>query len=118
MKKGDIVLIPFPFTNLSGKKLRPALILAVSSADITVAFITTQTEWKEPTDIEIQPDVNTGIKKASLIRPGKLATIDKTIALGRIGTLPTHLINQVNSSLKVILQLDKRFNLSSFPPKP
>jgi mRNA interferase MazF len=105
MKKGDIVLIPFPFTNLSGKKLRPALVLAVSPADIIVAFITTQTAWKEPADIEIESDPNTGIKKASLIRPGKLATLDKTIAIGRIGTLPVHLINQVNISLKAILQL-------------
>ena len=106
MKKGDIVLIPFPFTNLSGAKLRPALVLAVSSSDITVAFITTQTAWKEPTDIEILPDSGTGIKKPSLVRPGKLATIDKAIAIGRIGTLPAHQINQVNISLKAILQLD------------
>ncbi|HUB59989.1 MAG TPA: type II toxin-antitoxin system PemK/MazF family toxin, partial [Puia sp.] len=72
MRKGDIVLIPFPFTDLSGTKLRPALILAVTSADVTVAFITTQIGWREPTDIELQPDVNTGIKKPSLIRPSKL----------------------------------------------
>ena len=81
MKKGDIVLISFPFTDLSGTKLRPALVLAVSSADITVAFITTRTGWKEVTDIELEPDPNTGIKKPSLIRPAKLATIDKAIKL-------------------------------------
>jgi mRNA interferase MazF len=105
MKKGDIVLIPFPFTDLSGTKLRPALVLAVSSADVTVAFITTQTAWKEPTDVELQPDVNTGIKKASLIRPAKLATIDKTFVIGKIGSLSLNLLDQVNGSLKQILQL-------------
>ena len=105
MKKGDIVLIPFPFTDLSGTKLRPALVLAVSSLDITVAFITTQTGWKESTDVEIEPDVNTGIKKPSLVRPSKLATIDKTFAVGKIGTLRNDQMDRVNSSLKVFLQL-------------
>lgn len=105
MRKGDIVLIPFPFTDLSGTKLRPALVLAVASADVTVAFITAQIGWKEHTDIELQPDVNTGIKKSSLIRPAKLGTIDKTFVLGKIGSLPTHLLDKVNISLKMILQL-------------
>jgi mRNA interferase MazF len=105
MKKGDIVLVPFPFTDLSGTKLRPALVLAVSSVDITVAFITTQIGWKESTDVEIEPDANSGIKKSSLIRPSKIATIDKTFAIGKIGTLRADQMNRVNTSLKMFLQL-------------
>jgi mRNA interferase MazF len=42
MEKGDIVLITFPFTDLSGTKLRPALVLANTELDLTVSFITTQ----------------------------------------------------------------------------
>jgi len=40
--KGDIVLITFPFTDLSGSKLRPTVVLAKTELDITVCFITTQ----------------------------------------------------------------------------
>jgi mRNA interferase MazF len=43
MVKGDIVLIAFPFTDLSGSKLRPAVVLAEVNMDITVCLITH--EW-------------------------------------------------------------------------
>lgn len=42
MAKGDIILIPFPFTDLTGNKLRPAVILVETPLDLTVSFITTQ----------------------------------------------------------------------------
>ncbi|CAM3378608.1 type II toxin-antitoxin system PemK/MazF family toxin [Aequorivita lipolytica] len=87
MKKGDIVLISFPFTDLSGSKNRPALILASSDLDITIAFISTQLKWKEQTDVEIQPNQNNGLKKNSLIRLSKLVTLDKTLALGLLGNV-------------------------------
>ena len=53
MAKGDIVLITFPFTDLSGSKLRPAVILAETTLDLTVCFITTQLQWQEATDVQL-----------------------------------------------------------------
>ena len=41
MVKGDILLITFPFTDLSGSKLRPTVVLAHTELDVTVCFITT-----------------------------------------------------------------------------
>jgi len=40
--KGKIVLIPFPFTNLTTTKLRPALVLLESEKDVVVAFISSR----------------------------------------------------------------------------
>jgi mRNA interferase MazF len=87
MQKGDIVLIPFPFTDLTGNKLRPAVVLIESKLDITVCFITSQLQLQEATDILIQPNNANGIKKVSLIKTSKIATLDKLLALGKIGSL-------------------------------
>ncbi|MBK5212794.1 MAG: type II toxin-antitoxin system PemK/MazF family toxin [Flavobacteriaceae bacterium] len=99
MKKGDIVLIPFPFTDLSGSKNRPAIILVASPLDITVAFVSTQLKWKEATDVEIQPNLKNGLKKASLIRLSKLATLDKTLALGLLGNVDNTILKEIDKNL-------------------
>ena len=82
MAKGDIVLITFPFTDLSGSKLRPAVILSDNSLDLTVCFITTQIQWQEPTDVLLLPNLVNGLKKQSLIRTSKVSTLDRKLAKG------------------------------------
>ncbi len=106
MVKGDIVLIPFPFTNLTGSKLRPAIVLFVTDFDLTVSFITTHLKWKDSTDIEILPSTENGIKKTSLIRVSKIATVDKSLAIGKIGELQQSEVSELNLKLKLLLQLD------------
>lgn len=82
MKQGDIVLVPFPFTDLTGSKIRPALVLAVTTLDATLAFITTQLQWQESTDVSLTPTQTNNLKKLSLIRLSKLATIDSKLVQG------------------------------------
>ena len=106
MEKGDIILIPFPFTDLKGNKNRPAIVLINSEFDITLAFISTQLQWKEETDILLKPTKNNGIKKESLLRLAKIATVDKNLALGKIGRLESNDLKQVNKNLIKLLKLD------------
>ena len=105
MAKGDIVLITFPFTDLSDSKLRPAVVLVETSLDLTVCFITTQLQWQEPTDILLSSSAANGIRKPSLIRVSKLATLDKTLAKGLLGRLGHTEIAGLNQGLKTLLQL-------------
>jgi mRNA interferase MazF len=105
MKKGDIVLIPFPFTDLSGIKNRPALILIDSDEDITVSFITTQLKWLEKFDVRLEPSNENGLKKASLIRLSKITTIDKELVIGKLGQLTDSEIEEVNHGLIGLLNL-------------
>lgn len=105
MAKGDIVLITFPFTNLSGSKLRPGIILTETDLDITVCFITSQINWQEQTDMVLEPSIQNGIKKQSLVRTNKIATIDKSLAQGLLGKLSENELNELNDKLKIIFQL-------------
>lgn len=107
MKKGDIILVPFPFTDLTGNKKRPALVLVNGKVDITLAFISTQTKWGEETDILLEPSEENGLKKESLIRLSKLATIDKDLAIGKLGEIDQNKLIMVNQNLKRILQLEE-----------
>jgi len=107
MKKGDIVLIPFPFTDLSGSKNRPALILVSGDMDVTLAFISTQLKWKEDTDILLKPTKENGLKTESIIRLSKLATIDKELAIGKLGRIDNKTRKQVNINMIKILKLDE-----------
>jgi mRNA interferase MazF len=105
MKKGDIVLLSFPFTDLKGKKVRPALVLVVSDLDVIVAFITTQFKWQNTFDILLEPNDLNGLKKTSLVRLSKITTIDKDLILGKLGELDSLDMKNINKSLIKILNL-------------
>lgn len=107
MNKGDIVLIPFPFSDLSGAKNRPAVILIETDEDITVAFITTQIKWSTEFDVLLHPSDLNGLKKVSLIRLNKLATVDKYLVIGRLGSLDDSSIITLNINLARIFQLEE-----------
>jgi mRNA interferase MazF len=74
-------------------------VLIENSLDITVCFITTQTGWKEPTDILVTPSAENGIRKESLIRTSKIATLDKTLAKGLLGKLSQEQVVEMNKNL-------------------
>ncbi|MBA3647974.1 MAG: type II toxin-antitoxin system PemK/MazF family toxin [Chitinophagales bacterium] len=105
MAKGDIVLITFPFTDLSGSKMRPAAVLFDTSLDLTVCFITTQIGWQEPTDVLLTPSSSNGLRKQSLIRTSKIATLDRTLARGLLGILTQTDLGDLNNKLKILFQL-------------
>jgi mRNA interferase MazF len=105
MAKGDIVLIVFPFTDLSGNKLRPAVVLIESTFDLTVCFVTSQLQWQEANDVQLLPNINNGIKKQSLIRTSKIATLDKSMAKGLLGKLTDVELVKLDNKLKTLLQI-------------
>ncbi len=111
LTRGDLVLIQFPFTDLSAQKLRPALILGrVSGDDVIVAFISSRMFSTDPsaehvlgpTDAEFR---TTGLKSASLIRLNKVATLHRGLVRRRIGRIGLATRRAVAKSLRYVFEI-------------
>ena len=111
-KIGHIVLVPFPFTDLSGEKVRPALVLGVQNGgdDVTVCFLSSHVpdkihKFEVLVDEKEKDFKKTGLKSNSIIKVTKIATLDKAVVLGQIGELDVKSMQKVKSILKVYLGL-------------
>ena len=106
-KKGAVVLVPFPFTDLSGNKVRPAIIVSKNKigSDVIVVFVTSQTKIKDNHLVLINPEEGNGIKVISKIVCSKIATLDAKIVLGELGTVSNIIQNQIDKELKLIFGL-------------
>ena len=90
--KGDIVVIPFPFSDLSGSKRRPAFVInTLPGNDILLCQITSKSN-KDRYSISItSTDFTNGtLPVDSYIRPNKLFTADKSIIIRKAGTLKNY----------------------------
>ena len=105
IQRGDIILIEFPFSDLSGSKKRPALVLAVHGPDVLVAFITSNTNYPELTDIVLRPDAANGLRVPSLLKVHKLATLSQRLASGKIGAVSALILTRTVGNLATILSI-------------
>jgi len=108
--KGKIVLIPFPYTDLTSSKLRPALVLYEGEKDVIVAFVSSRIQFGSvETAVIIKKDQagfeETGLKADSIIRLDKVATILKDLVVGELGELNEELRRSVNKKLKNIMEI-------------
>jgi len=103
--KGDVVVIPFPFTDLSGTKKRPAFVVAdLPGDDIIVCQITSKSKsFLYALSVEASDFTAGGLPVESYIRPNKIFTADKNIILSVAGHLNDTKINEaVNSIISII----------------
>ena len=87
---GSIVLARFPFTDLSGDKRRPALVVSRDNdrrSDLVVCFIMS-VQRSGPDMAAIPTTAGTGLKLPSLGRFDRLATLDRSVTAGKIGAAP------------------------------
>ncbi len=108
---GEIWLVRFPFSDLTSAKLRPALILAVHRDEVIILGIFSkiptgniQKSWVLIQDSNTQFS-QTGLKKTSLIRADKIATVSTLVFQRKLGELSIHLLVKVQKALKIAFNL-------------
>ena len=103
--KGDVVVIPFPFSDLSQSKKRPALVLTVFQGNDLILCQITSKSVKDNYAISVdQNDFASGsLNQESNIRPNRLFTADNQIILYRIGNIKKIKLDQViNKIIEII----------------
>ncbi|MFH0982048.1 MAG: type II toxin-antitoxin system PemK/MazF family toxin [Planctomycetota bacterium] len=104
--KGDVVVVPFPFSDLTRAKRRPALVLAaLDGDDLILCQITSQTvRDRYGLPLEVGDFADGGLKHSSNVRPNRIFTADRQLILYRVGGLKPEKMNAVTEALIAILR--------------
>ena len=103
--KGDIVVIHFPYTDLSAAKKRPALIITPLEGDDLIMCQITSKEIRDKYAITLaMSDIADGsFHYSSNIRPNRIATLDEKLIEKKIARLNNHKFQKVVEALKKII---------------
>jgi len=87
----SVIVLPFPFSDLSNSKLRPAVVLATAGRGDFVLCQITSNSYADPLAIPLfSEDFESGsLRHTSFARPGKLFTANISLVAGHVGVLTT-----------------------------
>jgi mRNA interferase MazF len=116
VKRGDVVLVDYPFADATGSKVRPALVVQSDHnnariANTVVAMITRRTHMaaSEPTQVLVDPfspdGQTTGLLTVSAITCENLFTVNQRRAIRTIGKASDAMMRAVDDCLKAALDL-------------
>jgi len=99
---GEVILVSFPFSNLQGQKIRPALILAKAEFDNLILCQITSKPYTSKLAIRITKDnfQEGKLPVVSYVRPDKLFTADFSIIKGTAGQLTPAVTKSILKSVR------------------
>ena len=103
--KGDVVVVPFPFSDLSESKRRPALVVAALAGDDVILCQITSKAASDSYSIPISDtDFTTGgLRQDSNTRPNCLFTADSNVVLYHIGVLSPAKVKEIIAKIVEIV---------------
>lgn len=116
VRRADVVIIDHPFSDASGAKVRPALVVQTDHrntrlTETIIALISTNVRHVATDSTQLLIDVTTpdgrasGLNRTSAVKCGKLFTIHEGLVRKKIGVLSPALMLKINDCLKVALEL-------------
>lgn len=104
--KGDVVVVPFPFSDLSQAKRRPALVICSLAGDDLILCQITSRLMKDQYSISLgDTDFKEGsLKQPSNIRPNRIFTADGQIVLYKIGILKKSKLDEIIEKIIAIIK--------------
>jgi mRNA interferase MazF len=106
----DVVVVPFPFTDRTTTKRRPALVLSDAGSfnkrvgQSVLAMITSASNSDWPLDVNIQNLDDAGLPSASVVRM-KLFTLDDKLVIRKAGMLAEQDRSAVSTTLRQLLNM-------------
>ena len=100
------MLVPFPFSDLSQSKLRPAIVMADAGRDDWILCQVTSKPYGDDRAIAItEQDFEVGgLRVASVARPGKLFTAHATLLAGEVGQLRSAAFESIRQGVVSMFQ--------------
>ena len=98
----EIVLIPFPYSDLTGSKQRPALIISnsrLNKTDDRICVLITSNKPKDGLLIKSNTVVNGSLSFKSWVKPHRIFTVDKRIIKKRLCVISNVFHNEIIDSL-------------------
>lgn len=104
--KGQVVVVPFPFSDLSSNKKRPALVIAnLTGDDVILTQITSQQKYDRYSIPLSNRDFQSGgLNQISHIRPNRIFTGDSSIVIKLAGELSPSKTNEVIEKIIEIIR--------------
>lgn len=114
VSRGNVVLVDYPFSDGTGSKVRPALVVQANVLnqridDTILAAISRSTHRASATqlfiDIATPEGIISGLRQNSMVQCENLLTYDRSLIIAKLGELSERLMNKVDACLKTALDL-------------
>jgi len=102
---GQVVTLPFPYTDLSPGKLRPVLLLARAGREDWIVCQITSNPHIDSSAIAIGDFLKGGLRHVSYVRPTKLFTAHESLIAADAGVLTPEVLKRVRDAVVATIQM-------------